>query len=164
MPKAEQPGGVSVIVRLDVPMGLEAGLPSSGVARQRGALAEVQKDVLGQLPVGGVGDINRFKTIPYFAATVDDSALAIFAVSDGVLSITEDQHSSLTLSFSRPQVQAPGVHQYNVRGTGQTIAVIDTGFDTAPPLQATLQRHASRPMSQFCSRRCAQGDRLSRQV
>jgi subtilisin family serine protease len=125
-------GPVAVIVQFDLPLVPEGLLSGDQVGRQHDLIATVQDQALGALPAGTFSGVKKFETIPYLAIQVDSEALLLLASAPAVISIVEDKANRPMLSTSVQTVQANRVHPY-LTGSGQTIAIIDSGVDKYHP-------------------------------
>ena len=76
-----------------------------------------------------ISSIKRFKYIPYLAMEVDAAALEALVSDPGVVSIEEDKLLKPKLEESIPLVGAPQAWSQGFGGSGQTIAILDTGVD-----------------------------------
>jgi subtilisin family serine protease len=144
--KAEQEGSVRVIVRLRtdfVPEG-RLGRPEAADQRDeiRGARAGLQEDLGGT----GYQIAREFKTVPFVALEASSRALEAIQRSPLATDVVEDRLSepyqdepassdldSTNLAESSPLIQAPTMWANGFTGSGQTVAVLDTGVDSSHP-------------------------------
>ena len=89
----------------------------------------VQQALLVRMSSHRVSSVRRFKYIPYLAMEVDASALEALASDPGVVSIEEDKLLKPMLEESTSLVGAPQAWSQGFSGSGQTIAILDTGVD-----------------------------------
>jgi len=128
-------GHLRVIVGLDVAP--EPGRDPAGSAADaayRGRVASAQQMVLNALPVvtGLNGDsVKRFMFIPFMALDVDPAGLEYLLRTPAVISIEEDVALPPHLAESTPRVRATNAWAAGYSGSGQTVAILDTGVDKA---------------------------------
>ena len=127
-----QSGGtarVLVQLRLPVPFQPEGTLPNrAGVDRQRASIRSAQDALETALGAGAQG-VKQFDTIPFLALEVDAAALAQLASSPEVIAVTIDGVDEAYLAESTPLIGASALHTAGFTGTGQMVAVLDTGVD-----------------------------------
>src|SRR3712207_412757 len=148
---AQREGSVRIIVRLRTDFVPEGRLDRTEVSDQRdeieGAQAGLQEDLQGT----EYQTLREYETIPYVALnlspqaleTLQRSALATDIVEDRLDEANDlDENSSSkgldspNLAQSTPLVQAPTMWANGFTGSGQTVAVLDTGVDSAHPFLA----------------------------
>ena len=132
--KAQAEGRVRVIVGLRAEGGSEAsGASSFKDAAARAAMVSrvdrAQQALLVRMSGYSVSSVRRFKYIPYLAMEVDAVALEALASDSEVVSIEEDKLLKPMLEESAPLVGAPEAWSQGFSGSGQTIAILDTGVD-----------------------------------
>lgn len=135
--KAESTGKVRVLVRVRAGFAPEGRLDGvQAVRSQRQAIGAAQEEVLGQL--GGVGaKVNaRFKYIPFLALEVDAAALNRLAALPGVSGVTEEVLEKPFLASSNVTIGTNVAVTRGLTGSGQVIAVLDTGVDKTHPFFA----------------------------
>ncbi len=126
-------GKVRVIVAYDLQVQPDGVLTAEARQTQRQKIQAQGKQMLADLKGFDVKENARFHLIPYMALTVDASALQQLAKLPYVSSIEEDTLSFPTLSSSNSVIGSPLAWAEGYAGTGQTIAVLDTGVDTTHP-------------------------------
>lgn len=128
--RARAHGFVRVIAKVDVPYSTGA---TAGDARgpQRAALAAAQESVVGRLSRGHRA--RRFAYAPYIAVEADEADLRALAASGAVSEIRIDRLSAPVLAESLSLIGAVTAAAGDYRGTGWTIAVLDTGVDKTHP-------------------------------
>ncbi|MEU6626122.1 S8 family serine peptidase, partial [Streptomyces litmocidini] len=75
----------------------------------------------------------EFETVPVVTLKVDRAGLDRLAAKPGVVSVTEDKVERATLDQSIPLIGGDDAYAAGKTGTGQAIAVLDTGVDTGHP-------------------------------
>lgn len=132
--KAQAAGRVRVIVGLRPEGGSAAAAAGSFKdAAARAAMVSgvdrAQQALLARMSGHNISSIKRFKYIPYLAMEVDAGALEALASDPEVVSIEEDKLLKPKLEESVPMVGAPQAWSQGFGGSGQTIAILDTGVD-----------------------------------
>ena len=108
---------------------------ASDQARERSVAAR-QAAVLGRAQGLNVRDIRRFRFHPFIAMTVDATALGAFLADPDVTSVSEDGVIYPMLADTVTLTRATNAWSEGFRGTGQTVAVLDTGIDSSHPFFA----------------------------
>ncbi len=103
------------------------------IEAQRKIIERLQSRLSDKLPIAMLAKVKRFKHIPYLALEVDTIALEQLARLPEVVTVAEDRLLSLELAASVPLVGAEAAFSYGYSGTGQTVAVLDTGVDSNHP-------------------------------
>jgi subtilisin family serine protease len=136
----QQRGAARVIVRLAPPTGLTGGFAPEGHLRdkaavnsQRAAIAHMQNRVLAKLSQLHGAAAKRFDFIPFMAVEVDPAEFQQLAASPDIDLIEEDIPVPPTLSQSVPLIGAVGGAFSGASGSGQTVAILDTGVDKTHP-------------------------------
>ena len=130
--------------RVRVIVGLRAGGGQSGVAalrapgpRERPApIARAQEALSIRMSSHNVSSIRNFKFMPYAAMEVDGAALEALAADPEVASIEREVTVKPSLAESTALIGAPQAWSQGYGGSGQTIAVIDSGVDATHPFLA----------------------------
>jgi hypothetical protein len=128
-----------VLVRLNtgfVPEGDLSGV--AAVARQRIGIRAVQDSVLGNLDrsPARVSSARQYQTIPYLAMAVDDRGLAELENNPLVASVSEQRIYYPSTASANLVVRAPQAWATGNDGTGQIVAILDTGVDFTHPALA----------------------------
>src|SRR5918994_2715465 len=144
--QAEQEGSVRVIVHLSTGFVPEGRLSRPEVANQRAQIASTQAGLQRDLQGTGYQTLREYDTVPFIALDLSPQALQAAQRSPHVTDIVEDplaqpfqvkeaseDVSSPLLAQSSPLVQAPDVWAAGYTGSGQVVAVLDTGVDSAHP-------------------------------
>ncbi|MEK7831520.1 MAG: S8 family serine peptidase, partial [Acidobacteriota bacterium] len=100
---------------------------------QRGFIAQAQESLLNRLQANNRESVRRFKYIPYLAMTVTAEELEQLKASPEVFQIQEDELSKPSLVDSVRIVGADAAWASGFTGTGQTVAILDTGVDSTHP-------------------------------
>lgn len=132
--RAATQGTVRVIVRLDAPFVPEGRLASlAQVLGQRQLLAGAQSTVRGQLRGVRHRVVREFGgTLPLLALEASPEALQMLASLRGIVArIYEDRLSAPGLAQSIPVIKANEVWNTGFDGSGQIVAVLDTGVQKA---------------------------------
>jgi subtilisin len=144
--QAEQEGSVRVLGRLSTGFVPEGRLSRPEVANQRAQIASAQAGLQRDLQGTGYQTLHEYDTVPYIALDLSPQALQAAQRSPHVTDIVEDRLdqpsqdkeasedvSSPLLAQSSPLVQASDMWAAGYTGSGQVIAVLDTGVDRAHP-------------------------------
>jgi subtilisin len=136
--KAASEGAVHVIVKLRVPFTPEGLLRShAAVGIQQHGIRTAQGSVLSALGRHGHAVRHRYDTIPFVALKVGPGALQALAGLPSVIArVEEDTLSAPLLAEGVPLVEGPHAWASGSDGTGQVIAILDTGVDSAHPFLA----------------------------
>lgn len=129
-------GRVSVIVGLKVPFAPEGALPASEAEEQREEIAEATATVSARFAstiTRAPSAVRTYETVPFIALEVTPAELERLAADPNVISITENGQNQLSLAQSLPIVQGNQAHSAGFTGTGQTIAILDSGVDKNHP-------------------------------
>ena len=131
--KALIEGRVRVIVHLAVPMTPEGLLTSSAaVQAQRRGIANAQNAVVGALTGSSHRMVHRYDVFPFLALELSPGALAVLNTLSSVITrVEEDKLAAPMLPESVPLVHADEVSRADFTGSGQVVAILDTGVDKA---------------------------------
>jgi Subtilase family/Putative binding domain, N-terminal len=135
---AANKGSVRVIFGVRAGFAAVGALGTASAAQQRNDIAGVQAVVLGKVPALGLPgkNLKQFANIPFMAAEVDAADLERLAGLTEITSIQEDYLSAPTLAESTPLIGADAAWGTGITGTGQMVAVLDTGTDRTHPFFA----------------------------
>lgn len=134
--RAANQGTVRVIVGVRAAFAPEGRLSREVADEQRGDIERAQASVLQQLPRSSAqkGQPKRFSSIPFMALEVDQDEFDALVADPNVTSIQEDRLSRPLLAESVPLIGGANAWASSYTGSGQTIAILDTGVDKTHPL------------------------------
>lgn len=124
---------VRLIVRLRVAAQPENLLSSSQLQTQRNAIANAQSDFINRLAAFNSRIYRRFVTMPFVVVQADAAALNHILASADVVSVQEDAIMRPSLAQSVPLIGGDKAWAAGATGSGQTVAIIDTGVDSSHP-------------------------------
>lgn len=128
--RAASQGPLRLIVQLQAPQ-LDFGKLDQAARQSRfQVIDDLQTGLLVQLRHTGLRELARFKTIPFMVVLADAQTLEALVRLPQVISIQEDIPEPPTLASSVPIIGAPAAWTEGFEGTGQAVAVLDTGVDT----------------------------------
>jgi subtilisin family serine protease len=150
--RAAERGQVRVIIGLNEQLADEQTLAPAQVKNQHARLRAAQRAVLASIGAAaepaekrtggpdaarsGVDGITLFDTIPFLALNADAASLHLLLAAPGVASIQEDVPVPPTLLDSVPLIKADQAAALGFSGTGQAIAILDTGVAKTHPMLA----------------------------
>ncbi len=120
---------VRLLVGINTGFAPEATLSNNAIQRQRGKISTAMDRLMVDLKPYTTQLKNRFRTIPYIALQVDESALIHLSNSPLVSSIKEDTLRRPTLASSNIVIGSPLAWAEGMDGSGWAVAVLDTGVD-----------------------------------
>jgi subtilisin family serine protease len=129
--RALRSGEVRVIVRLDLEHVPAGRLPAAAEQAQRAAIAARQKRVAAGAHGSGARELHRFRHIPFMLFSADPAGIDVLGRLPDVIGFVEDLPERPSLAQSAPIIGAPAAWASGADGSGQVIAVLDTGVDTA---------------------------------
>ncbi len=130
---AEIAGEVRVIVRLNTKYQPEGNLRPEKVFEQRRRIRNSQAVLRQRFRALQSEKTAEFKYIPFIAAQVDAQTLREMKTDQRILSIEKDEIEEPTLAESVSKIGGNLAFDSGFSGSGQTIAVIDTGVDKNHP-------------------------------
>jgi subtilisin family serine protease len=134
--EARETGSARVIVGLRVGFEPEGVLSATAVTAQRRAIAQAQSSLLGRLSSNRIAAVKRYDFIPFIAFETDAAGLAQLRDMPEVTSIEEDAMQQLLLAESTALIGAQAAWTSGFSGTGQHVAILDTGVDKDHPFLA----------------------------
>jgi len=99
------------------------------IMKQRGTIHSQQQNLLNDLPEKTSTSAKLFTYTPQVALTVDEQTLKILIDNPTITSIQEDIPVPPLLADSIPLIDADTVWASGYTGSGQTVAILDTGVD-----------------------------------
>lgn len=128
---AERDGSVRVIAILSV----EPSQPQGAMPIEN-YISELQTRTLQSLGWVNINDLVRFDYSPAMALRVDPAQLRQLSASPTVSRIVPDRPHHAVASYGTGLIGAPVAHQAGAGGSGQVVAILDTGVDSSHPLLA----------------------------
>lgn len=133
-------GQLRVIVRMAIPYAPEGELSSGQVLDQRARIEATQDQVIASLRQRGETifdeSVRRFRFVPGMALTVSESMLELLQEHPLVLSVVEDRLDSVLLYDTVPLTGTDTAWSAGYSGSGQVVAVLDTGVNKNHPFLA----------------------------
>lgn len=136
----QKKGTVKLIVRLVPPSSLSGGFVIEGdikqtdaVVKQRAHIADIQNRVLTHLSKLRADRVKKFDFIPFMAMEVSDAEFQSLAASQDIDLIEVDIPVPPTTFQSIPLVGGVSGIFNGYTGSGQTVAILDTGVDKSHP-------------------------------
>ena len=131
--QAEEQGSARVIVRLRMSFVPEGRLRRSEALDQRDRIADLRGRLKEAVSDSGTRVVREFQTVPYVALELSPRGLAAAERSSAAQRIQEDRPRSPTLAESTPLIGATDLWAAGSTGSGQTVAILDTGADALHP-------------------------------
>lgn len=135
--RADDSGLIPVIIRLKAAYRPEGEMNAQTEVRaQRAVIGNIRARVIEEISGYDTSSLKEFTYLPYLALKVNSTGLASLKSSANVLDIEEDTLRKPTLAQSVALIGANNAWSNGYTGTGQTIAIIDTGVDKNHPFLA----------------------------
>ena len=132
MEKAQANGEVPVIVQLQVATLAEGSLATAaGKARRSQNISGAQNRLLGRMNAYQIKRLKKFRHLPFVSMELDAAGLQAALQDPTVVRVYEDTLSKATLAQSTPLIGATDAWASGDSGSGQVIAVLDTGVDSS---------------------------------
>ncbi|CAH2029942.1 FG-GAP-like repeat-containing protein [Trichlorobacter ammonificans] len=147
---AQTTGAVRVIVGFNAPPELPDGFMAEGtlgggykknpaanqnaIAAQRASIQRIQDRILDRVSFKNKAKSKKFSSIPYMALEVDTADFQALLASPEVTHIQEDIAVPPMLTESVPLIGGSGGSFSGQSGSGQTVAILDTGVATGHPV------------------------------
>ena len=147
--KAEQQGKARVVLTMSMKFTPMGRLDKQDRLDQRAEIADHQAAAAAVLDEGKV--VHRFEALPLLTVTATPEEIEDLAASDDVADVRLDHLVEPSLSTSTPQIGSNTVNARGLTGSGQMVAVIDTGVDRNHPFLA------GRVVDEACFGGCANG-------
>jgi len=129
--QAEKFGQARVIVRLNLATLPEGALNLAARAEQRARIRTIRQRLLTALRGYDVRSVRTFDALPLITLRLDTAALTALLANTDVASVYEDRLNAPILAESTEIVGAPAAWAEGFSGSGQVVAVLDTGVDSA---------------------------------
>lgn len=127
--RAQASGPTTVFVKLRTPL-----LPrGAGLAAKCDAIAAAQSRVLGSVPRGSLRVERRLESVSALTVTVTPEGLAALEADPEVERIDPMATGSGALARGLPLVHGDVVHRRGTKGSGATVAVLDSGAEVTHP-------------------------------
>jgi len=130
--RAQERGRLRVLVTLQVPVQPEGRLRTQVQAQQqRRRIAEAQRALSREIDPAHARVLRQSRLMPVMLVEVDQAGLAELAANPLIAHVQEDKPVPPVLVDSVPLIHADAAWAVGYEGTGQLIAILDTGVDTA---------------------------------
>jgi len=120
-------GIIRVIIKLNTDF--NPNLSEEKQVNQRANIKAAQNSLMNSLPPDGIISSHNYKHTPLIAMTVNPASLEQLLSSPLVKSVHEDKINKISLDQTIPIVGADLVFTAGFNGSGQTVAILDTGVD-----------------------------------
>lgn len=124
-------GDTRVIVSLNLPATRDMFSQMADVSREQ--LVQGAQGRLRAAFGDRLRDIQQYRYLPLVAATVDAATYQDLLRSPEVVSVQRDRLRTISLAQSTVQIGAPAAWSQGFDGSGQSIAILDTGVDKNHP-------------------------------
>jgi subtilisin family serine protease len=127
--RARQQGSARVILEL-------RATPAMATSQAKPAIRASQDRAVRDLAAHGLRRLRQYEHVPFVAAEMSEAALRAALVHPDVAAVHEDRLHRPMLGDSGPLVGAPEAWSLGFTGSGQQIAILDTGVDRFHPFLA----------------------------
>ena len=132
LPAAEERGQLRIIVQLNVPFNPAGALAGAFQGpSQRAGIAAAQRKLGGELVSPESAVLRNFRNLPLSVLSVSPSDLEALASNPLVMALQEDVPDPLLLTGSIPLIGADTAWSAGYTGSGQAVAILDTGVDSS---------------------------------
>lgn len=107
-----------------------APLSSTAIAARSAAIERLQDQLINRISPAGIHRVRRFSHVPYLGLEVDGNTLETLATHPDVRSLQEDGLNERLLNSTTSVIGAPQAWSSGASGTGQAVAILDTGVDS----------------------------------
>ena len=132
--KVLREGHARIIAVFDEAAGNAQSLSPATSLRRQEAIRDAQDEIIAELADLGVRHVKRFTAFPLLAMDADPEVLAHLTFMPGVIAIQEDAVRYPVLKDSIPLIGASVATDWGYTGRGETIAILDSGFDLTHPM------------------------------
>ncbi len=130
--RAQQQGPLRVIIRLNTAYLPEPKLPGkTSRTQQRQRISDAQDRLLALLPLDARARARKMATIPIVAMELDAAELSAMGGNAEVATIQADVPVPPTLPESVPLIGGTAAWAAGFSGSGQSVAILDTGVDSS---------------------------------
>lgn len=132
---AQDRGSVRLIVGVRTAFAPEGELGVTEAAVQRDDIVRIQTAVLDRLEAthGVKTEAYLFDTVPFLVLEARREELDTLTADNNVISLEEDELYATTLAESSPLIGATAAGTAGYTGSGQHVAILDTGVDKTHP-------------------------------
>ena len=97
---------------------------------------QLQDQAINELGWVNLNQMIRYANIPALAMSVDQQQLQSMVTAQTIAGVYQDRVEKVSLQNSIPAVGSQKVWKQGIQGSGQTVAVLDTGVDANHPFFA----------------------------
>lgn len=126
---ARSKGSAHVIVGLNAPFTPDGQLRPDQRQQQQTAIAAAQMELRSRYGSAALRNVKQFSYIPYLACEAGADTLELMKFDPDITGIFEDQIAEGALLESTPIVGANTAWASGYTGSGQTVAILDSGVD-----------------------------------
>jgi subtilisin len=126
---ADKTGSAMVIVGIDTEFIPDGNLSKYESAKQHQQIRNRQTNLLQRYQSANLKNVKQFEYIPYIAFEADAITLRSMQNDDLITNIQEDEIAEASLAESTAMVGANAAWASGYSGSGQTVAILDSGVD-----------------------------------